>query len=40
MLKSCISGGPCSGKSSIQSVLTQLLAERGYKTIICPETAT
>ena len=40
MFRICISGGPCSGKSSIQSVLTQKLEEMGYKTLICPETAT
>ena len=40
MLKVCISGGPGSGKSSAQSVLMQQLAERGYKTLFCPETAT
>jgi len=39
MLKCCITGGPGAGKSSIMSVLTQVLAERGYKTFICPETA-
>lgn len=39
MLKCCITGGPGAGKSSIMSVLTQVLAERGYKTLICPETA-
>lgn len=40
MLKICISGGPCSGKSSAQSILTQILNDRGYKTLFCPETAT
>ena len=39
MLKCCITGGPGAGKSSIMSVLTQVLAERGYKTLVCPETA-
>lgn len=40
MLKICISGGPGGGKSSCMSVLTQKLSERGYKVIVCPETAT
>ena len=40
MLKICLTGGPCAGKSSIMSKLVQLLEERGYKTLICPETAT
>lgn len=40
MLKICISGGPGGGKSSCMSVLSQMLAKRGYKTLICPETAT
>ena len=40
MLKVCISGGPGGGKSSAQSVLTQVLEDRGYKVLFCPETAT
>ena len=40
MLKVCISGGPGGGKSSAQSILTQVLEDRGYKVLFCPETAT
>lgn len=40
MLKVCITGGPCGGKSRIMSRLTEVLSERGYKVFICPETAT
>lgn len=39
MLKVCITGGPCGGKSRIMSRLTEVLSERGYKVLICPETA-
>lgn len=40
MLKVCVSGGPGGGKSSAQSALTQMLNDRGYKVLFCPETAT
>lgn len=40
MLKVCFTGGPGGGKSSAQSALTQILQDRGYKVLFCPETAT
>ena len=40
MLKIVLTGGPCSGKSSALSRLTQLLESRGYKVITVPEAAT
>lgn len=40
MLKICITGGPCGGKSTIMSILTETLSARGYKTLVIPETAT
>lgn len=40
MLRVCFSGGPCSGKSSAQSIVMQALSERGYKVFYVPETAT
>ena len=40
MLKVCFTGGPGGGKSSAQSVVTQILQDRGYKVLFCPETAT
>lgn len=40
MLKVCFTGGPGGGKSSAQSVVTQLMEDRGYKVLFCPETAT
>lgn len=40
MLRVCFSGGPCSGKSSAQSIVMQELSARGYKVFYVPETAT
>ena len=40
MLKIALTGGPCAGKSTILSTLTQVLEERGYKALVIPETAT
>lgn len=40
MLKVCISGGPCGGKSRAKDKLMQTFRDRGYKTLFCPETAT
>eukprot|EP00835_Amoeboradix_gromovi_P007092 NODE_1053_length_1683_cov_0.205808.p1 type:complete len:411 gc:universal NODE_1053_length_1683_cov_0.205808:1493-261(-) len=36
----CISGGPCSGKSSVQSILADVLQNKGYKVYCLPEAAT
>lgn len=35
-----ITGGPCSGKSTVLSILEQDLSQKGFKVIIVPETAT
>ena len=40
MLKICLTGGPCGGKSTAMSILTQVLSTRGYKVIVCPESPT
>lgn len=40
MISICLTGGPGAGKSSALSVLTQVLSERGYKTLIANEAAT
>lgn len=40
MLKVCITGGPCGGKSSIMSFLENTLKDRGYHVCIVPETPT
>ena len=40
MLKVCLTGGPCGGKSTAMSILTQVLSKRGYKVIVCPESPT
>ncbi|MBO5435150.1 AAA family ATPase [bacterium] len=40
MLKVCLTGGPCGGKSSAQSMIAQTMRERGYTVLFCPETAT
>lgn len=40
MLRVCLSGGPCGGKSSARSALTEIFTDRGYKVLFCPETAT
>ena len=40
MLKICLTGGPCGGKSNSMSFLTHMLEERGYRVFIVPETAT
>ncbi len=39
MLKICLTGGPCAGKSSAFKILDRTLSERGYKILFCPETA-
>ena len=40
MLKICLTGGPCGGKSTALSILTQVLSTRGYKVLVCAETPT
>lgn len=40
MVKICLTGGPCGGKSSSLSVLDQELSARGYKVFIVSEAAT
>ena len=40
MLKIVLTGGPCAGKTSILSKLTQVLEERGYKVFTVWEAAT
>ena len=40
MLKVCLTGGPCAGKSTVLSALVAALEPRGYKVLIVPETAT
>ena len=40
MLKICLTGGPCGGKSTALSILTQVLSTRGYKVLVCSETPT
>lgn len=41
MLKKIVlTGGPCAGKSSAMSALSDVLSEHGYKVLIVPETAT
>ena len=40
MLKICLTGGPCGGKSTALSILTQILSTRGYKVLVCSETPT
>lgn len=40
MLKVCISGGPCGGKSRAKDKLMEEFSKRGYKVLFCPETAT
>ncbi len=35
-----LTGGPCAGKTTALSVLEQVLAKKGYKVMIVPETAT
>ena len=39
MFKIVLTGGPCAGKTTILSVLTQTLEERGYTCLICEEAA-
>lgn len=39
MLRICLTGGPCAGKSSAFKILDRTLSERGYKVLFCPETA-
>lgn len=39
MLRICLTGGPCAGKSSAFKILDRTLSERGYKILFCPETA-
>ena len=40
MLKICLTGGPCGGKSTIFSHLSQLLSDRGYYVFRVEECAT
>ncbi len=40
MLKICLTGGPCGGKSTALSILTQVLSTRGYKVLVCSESPT
>lgn len=40
MVKICLTGGPCGGKSTSLSILEQELTARGYKVFVVPETAT
>lgn len=40
MLKIVLTGGPCSGKTSMTSKLIQILEERSYKVFTVPEAAT
>ena len=40
MLKICLTGGPCGGKSTAMSILTQVLSKRGFKVLVCPESPT
>ena len=40
MIRIVLTGGPCAGKSTILSRLTQELEERGYKVVTVPEAAT
>lgn len=40
MLKVCLTGGPCGGKSSAQSAIANAMKDRGYTVLFCPETAT
>lgn len=35
-----ITGGPCAGKDTALARLNRMLADRGYKVLICPESAT
>ncbi len=39
MLKLCLTGGPCGGKSQIYNFLTKVLGERGFHIFFCPESA-
>jgi CYTH domain-containing protein/predicted ATPase len=34
-----LTGGPCAGKTTAMSVLSQKLSDYGYKVLVCPETA-
>ncbi len=36
----CLSGGPCGGKSSVQTILADVLENNGYKVYKLPEAAT
>lgn len=38
--KIVITGGPCAGKTTVLSQLTQVFTERGYKVLVVPESAT
>lgn len=40
MIKICLTGGPCGGKSSALAKLEATLTSRGYKVFVVPETAT
>lgn len=37
-LEVVLTGGPCAGKSTALSVLSQKLSDYGYKVLVCPET--
>lgn len=39
MLRICLTGGPCAGKSSAFKLLEMTLSARGYKVLFVPETA-
>lgn len=36
----CLTGGPCAGKTTALSTLTQVLTQRGYRVLQVPEAAT
>lgn len=40
MLKICLTGGPCAGKTSSIAKIDWELSQRGYKVFVVPETAT
>eukprot|EP00127_Corallochytrium_limacisporum_P007118 Clim_evm37s242 gene=Clim_evmTU37s242 len=40
VFKVCLTGGPCAGKTTVQSLLYETLTERGYKVYRLPEVAT
>jgi predicted ATPase len=40
MLKICLTGGPCSGKTTVLKHLVRLVEEKGYVCLVCEESAT